>query len=81
MEGPRDRINDPRDPQTFAIRFFFGAALGALIGFLVWFPGMTDFSALGVTALFVAPAAICGLAAAYAGDRFWEEVLPWFRWI
>jgi hypothetical protein len=81
MEVPRARINDARDPQTFAIRFLFGAVLGMFLGFLVWFPEIVDLPALGVTLLFVAPAVICSLAAAYAGDRFWEEVLPWLRWM
>jgi hypothetical protein len=68
---------------TFAVRFFFGALLGAFIGGGVALRMSTrvymDYSEGFLWLVFVGGVVGLGLLAALAGDEFWEN-LPWRRW-
>ena len=63
-----------------AVRFFFGACFGAMVG-LGWL-AISRTTVLPVWAWIASPALLCGLLAAYFGDTFWENLtaLSWWWW-
>ena len=68
-----------KEPNPFigvAVRFFFGAVAGALLG-LGWFAYS---GGLGLSVVFwlAVPALLCGLLAAWLGDTFWENLIWWW---
>jgi len=60
-------------PGNFWIQFTFGAVLGILFG-VVLCRRFADSFAIGAL-LILGAVGVCGLAAGFWGDRFWEALL------
>jgi hypothetical protein len=75
-----ERIDDPRDPTTFVVRFICGSLLAVLFGFTLWIQVVPDASPLAAAAVVLRGTILCGLLAVELGDRFWTEWVPNLWW-
>lgn len=64
---------------TFAVRFVCGAVLGIGLGFGAWVHSLPDAAPPVVFAIVAGTSVVCGLLAAFLGDRFWTEWLRMLR--
>jgi hypothetical protein len=68
--------DEPNTLLGFAVRFFFGAVFGALMG-LGWF-AYSGGDAMPLCLWMMIPAILCGILAARFGDDFWHNLTNWW---
>jgi len=68
--------DEPNPLIGLAVRFFFGAVFGALVG-LGWF-AYAHGHGMPLWFWIVVPGILCGILAARFGDDFWQHITWWW---